>query len=234
MSSPEPSPPTRTDRRRARTRAALLDAARVLFAERGVEMATIAQIAERADVAKGSFYNHFESRDDILNAVVATSLDTLGAALDRRFEAEEADPALALAASLRSTLRVCIEDPTLGGFLLQSSSVFEVAEGTIAERGRHDLERGRQSGRFRFDDVETALCLIAGASQAVLRRRLRGEIGEDAERHAITMILVMLGLSPREASDIAAEVEPDHERSDPLTRVLRPQPDSCRDDPLPE
>jgi AcrR family transcriptional regulator len=215
MSSPEPSPPTRTDRRRARTRAALLDAARTVFAERGVEMATIAQITEQADVAKGSFYNHFQSRDDILDAVVATSRDTLAAALDRRFEAEDADPALMLAASLRSTLRVCIEDPTLGAFLLQSWSVFGVAEATIAKRSRRDLERGRQIGRFRLDDVETGLCLIAGASQAVLRRRLQGEIGEDAERHAITMILVMLGLSQREASDIAAEVEPEDKRSDP-------------------
>ncbi|MGZ5311085.1 MAG: helix-turn-helix domain-containing protein, partial [Solirubrobacterales bacterium] len=53
----------RQQRRRERTRGRLLEAARDLFAEQGVEATTIAAIAERADVGFGSFYNHFESKD---------------------------------------------------------------------------------------------------------------------------------------------------------------------------
>ena len=48
--------PSRTQRRRDQTRAALLAAGRRLFSERGIGEVTIQQITDSADVAKGSFY----------------------------------------------------------------------------------------------------------------------------------------------------------------------------------
>ena len=50
-------------RRRLETRRQLLQAGRALFVEKAVEQVSIESITERAGVAKGSFYNHFESRE---------------------------------------------------------------------------------------------------------------------------------------------------------------------------
>src|SRR6476619_2665988 len=57
--------PTRLDRRKARTRQALIDAAvRLIAAGRG-ERASIQEITEAADIGFGSFYNHFESKEEL-------------------------------------------------------------------------------------------------------------------------------------------------------------------------
>lgn len=201
---PNPAPSTRTDRRRLRTRAALLEAGRRLFSERGVGGVTIQQITEAADVAKGSFYNHFESREDLQRAAAAAALEQIGAALDQNVEQRERDPARIIATSLLSTLRACLADPALGGFLLQNEDVVEFAD-AILVRGRRDLIRGRRSGRFDIQDVEVLMAAIAGAGQGVLRARLRGELKAAAETRFIALVLRMLGLEADEAAAIAAD-----------------------------
>ncbi len=54
------------DRRVERTRLALLNAFRALILERGYDRMTIRDIVEAADVGRSTFYEHFESKDDIL------------------------------------------------------------------------------------------------------------------------------------------------------------------------
>lgn len=48
----------------------LLDAAAVLFAERGYEGTTVSAIIERVGVAKGTFYHYFPSKEHLLDALV--------------------------------------------------------------------------------------------------------------------------------------------------------------------
>ena len=60
---------SRLDRRKARTRQALIDAAVRLIAEGRGDRASIAEITEEADIGFGSFYNHFDSKEAL--AVVA-------------------------------------------------------------------------------------------------------------------------------------------------------------------
>ena len=206
-------PSSRTDRRRVRTRAALIEAARTVFGECGFEGATIQAITDVADVAKGSFYNHFESREALHRAVVETTLAELGAALDRDVERREDDPARVIATSMLSTLRTCLDDPMLGGFLLKNANFLE-AESAIGMRGRRDLSRGIEAGRFVIDDIETCMAVLAGAGQGVLSRRLQGELGPSSEPRFIAFALRMLGLPMHEADAIANETTGALERRD--------------------
>ncbi|WJJ14584.1 TetR/AcrR family transcriptional regulator (plasmid) [Prescottella equi] len=64
----------RPDRRRARTRRAILTAALALFNERGVQKATIDDIAAAADVSPGAVYFHFQSKEGLYLAVVDEAL----------------------------------------------------------------------------------------------------------------------------------------------------------------
>lgn len=68
--------PTRAERGQ-RIRQALFDAAAEVVGEQGYQGASISLITQRAGVAQGTFYNHFESRQDILNQL----LPTLGQAM---------------------------------------------------------------------------------------------------------------------------------------------------------
>jgi AcrR family transcriptional regulator len=62
--------PSRSERRRVKTRDAFVDAARALFAERGFEATTIADIAEAADLGFGTFYRYFPDKEAVLEAVL--------------------------------------------------------------------------------------------------------------------------------------------------------------------
>ena len=67
--------------------AELLDAAQELFVDKGIHATTIEEITNRAGVSKGSFYQHYKSKDDIVVA--------LGVRFGRRVATELADAAAA-------------------------------------------------------------------------------------------------------------------------------------------
>src|ERR1700731_3636069 len=65
------APPRQTQAARsARTRAALLQAARALFADKGFAATGREEIAERAGVTRGALYHHFASKTEVAAAVV--------------------------------------------------------------------------------------------------------------------------------------------------------------------
>jgi AcrR family transcriptional regulator len=57
------------ERRRQRTRDALLDAAAKVFAERGFQGASLDEIAATAGYTRGAIYKHFSDKEDLLHAV---------------------------------------------------------------------------------------------------------------------------------------------------------------------
>ncbi len=74
--------PGRLERRKAKTRGAIISAASRLFHERGFEETSIQHIAEMADTGVGTLYGYFSSKDDILREVLQTERDE---ALERYF-----------------------------------------------------------------------------------------------------------------------------------------------------
>lgn len=80
----------RATRRRLRTRAQLLDAARRLIIDKGYEAVTIADITDAADVGKGTFYLHFSDKEDLTHALVRDGLEELAdSILTRRNQAPD-------------------------------------------------------------------------------------------------------------------------------------------------
>jgi AcrR family transcriptional regulator len=69
------------ERRKQQTRAALIKAAQS-FIGAGRSHAPVLELTQAADVGQGSFYNHFESREDLFQAALDEILDVFGAGLD--------------------------------------------------------------------------------------------------------------------------------------------------------
>jgi AcrR family transcriptional regulator len=78
----------------SRTRRGLLTGARTAFAERGLKKTTMQHVAAAAGVAKATLYNHFRTKDDVAQALIAFELDRL-AALAAELPLTVAVPALA-------------------------------------------------------------------------------------------------------------------------------------------
>lgn len=69
------------EERRADTRRRLLDAAAELFAERGIDGASIDAIAERAERTSGAVYDHFGGKDGLLFALLEGWVDDVSAVI---------------------------------------------------------------------------------------------------------------------------------------------------------
>lgn len=67
-SDPSPRGRPKGDKR-ARTRAALLEAARELIREKGYERTTLEEVARRAGMTSGAIYGNFRNRDDLFMAL---------------------------------------------------------------------------------------------------------------------------------------------------------------------
>jgi len=69
----------------------ILDAAFETFAEKGFHRATVAEVAQRAHVGKGTVYLHFAGKEALLLAIFDTLIDRLVSALDEALS-ESGDP----------------------------------------------------------------------------------------------------------------------------------------------
>jgi AcrR family transcriptional regulator len=208
-------PLDRGSRRRQRTRARLIDAARRIIAERGgIEAVPIAEITAAADVAIGSFYNHFPSRDALFEAVVSETLEAHGRTLDG-LAAEIGDVAEFCAAALRFTMRMVEADPVWGGFMVQMGTYLPELGLILGRRLVDTLQRGIESGRFSVADEATALAVISGvvfgamhvrrseASPGAFSDLLPDSLPDDADSLVAEQLLQLLGLSREEAAEIA-------------------------------
>ncbi len=201
--------PSRLERRKQRTRAALVNAAQRLIAE-GKLNVPVLEITQAADVGMGSFYNHFESKEQLFEAAVADALDAHGALLDRLTEAIE-DPAETFATSFRLTGRLFRQRPQESEILLASGSALLWSDHGLAPRALRDIKAAAQAGRFQIDDPEFSLAMAGGALLG-LGTLLRNDPQRDGALAADTAtenVLRLFGLSADEAHAICQRPLPD-------------------------
>lgn len=199
---PKSLPATRGARRRARTRAQLIEAARVLFGRQGVDATRINEITEEADVGFGSFYNHFSSKDEIVEAVLGETIEAQGAAVDA-LTRELDDPAEVVAVAHRYFVRLARTDPDWGWLLVRLDVSHSVAFSALGPFAARDLRRGLDARRFDVADPAVALNAAGGALLAVMRSVLDGTARADADVHHAEGVLRMFGLEPAEAAEVA-------------------------------
>ncbi len=116
---PEATPRTQTERRDA-TRAALIGAARPLFAERGFAQVGTEEIVRAAGVTRGALYHHFDGKDGLFAAVFeAVEAELLERIVERVrvYEAAHDSPLEALGVGMDVMLDAAL-DPGLAQIVL--------------------------------------------------------------------------------------------------------------------
>ena len=171
------------ERKKERTREQIVDAAMGLFAERGYQATTIADIATAADVARRTFFAYFPSKEAVVFHNVDRDLDGLAGALRHRLPGETAFDALRRwidakfeewtaegdEALLRK--RLCREDDGLANF--ERGTMARIHE-LLLEAIADDLDQPQDALRPR---------LVAAAAVAALTS-LGGSFDEKAEQRA--------------------------------------------------
>jgi AcrR family transcriptional regulator len=199
----------RLDRRKMRTRAALIGAAQTFIAA-GKLNVPVLEITQAADVGMGSFYNHFDSKEQLFQAAVNEVLDAHGALLDKLTESLD-DPAETFARSYRLTGRLFRLRPGISRVLLNVGLELISADIGLAPRALRDIEAASRAGRFTVDDPELAVAIAAGTLSA-LGQLLHNQPERDAAATTDQIaedLLCIYGIPADEASEICRRPLPD-------------------------
>ncbi|MGP4058041.1 TetR/AcrR family transcriptional regulator [Mycobacterium sp. 4D054] len=142
----------------ARNRESLLSAAEAEFAERGAS-ASVADIARRAGVAKGTVFRHFPTKEDLIAAIVCRHIATLAEAADELAHAEDPGAALLEFLTVAADQRQRHDLTFLQSESGKDPRVTEVRDHLHARLGAL-VDRARDAGAIRSDITEADVFLM--------------------------------------------------------------------------
>ena len=203
MAEASPRPTSRVDRRKAQTRGALISAAQRFFAEQRATEVSIQEITDAADVGFGSFYNHFASKAELFEAAIAATFEAHGAWLDELL-ADETDPAVVFAASMRLTGRLQKTQPQIAQVMMNATGHLMAMKGGLVGRSQRDIRAAAAAGRFVVEDVEVAFACAAGAlvgTMHLVAANPRSSVERKTDE-MVRNVLRMFGMPDAEAAAI--------------------------------
>ena len=183
--------------KRAKTRALIVEAGALLLAERPPEALTVDAIVEAADVAKGTFYYHFQSISELAAAVGVM----LGESFDEVLtpaRLELRDPIARLEFAFTQFLQKGISDPAWARLVVQSAQIPTEFGRGVREHLKADLAEAITHERLAVGDVELAADIVMGIWLEVTRGILDRGVRPDLPRDALDAVLRALGASELE------------------------------------
>lgn len=142
----------------------LMDAAQALFLEKSFSATSVDEIVKSADVAKGTFYLHFKTKEDVLLALQARFIDDFCKRMQdalKPFEAKDWDSKFD--AWIEAAMRGYFDQVPLHDLVFHESQ-------PIHHRIEHDnpiilqftelLEDGRRDGAWTFDNAEVTATML--------------------------------------------------------------------------
>ena len=195
-SLPDPSLPTRRAENTQATRAALIDAARELFAQRGFAAVSTEEIVRRARVTRGALYHHFTGKEGLFEAV----FEQVEGDLTERIAAEAmqaAEPWDAMRSGAQAFLDACLDPAVQQITLLDAPSVLGwerwreigqryglgLVQATVQaamDAGQIEPQPVRPLAHILIGALDEAAMLVARADDVEATRR---EVGEALERY---------------------------------------------------
>jgi AcrR family transcriptional regulator len=135
------------DQNKQANRAAILQAARQVFLEHGYEAVTIRDVIRRTELASGTFYNYFKTKEQVLRALVEEHVQDLTAELRRVRGAARSLDEFVQGAYLAAFTRIA-QDPVLYNLMMRNESAVRslYADGVMG-----------MSTRALRDDIEDAI-----------------------------------------------------------------------------
>jgi AcrR family transcriptional regulator len=181
--------------KRARTRAQIVEAGAMLLAERPLEALTVDAVVDAAGVAKGTFYYHFQSMEELAAAVG----EKLGESFDELLAPARLglrDPIARLSFAFTQFLEKATADPAWARLVVQSAQAPTEFARSVRVHLKTDLSEARAQGRLTVQDVELAADIVLGIWLQVTRGTLQRRAAPDLADQALDAMFRALGVSP--------------------------------------
>ena len=188
--------------KRERTQAQLVQAAVQVFSARGVAGATIQEVAQVAGVTAGTVYNHFATKDELVERVAATLAHSLCRVIHESAAGID-DGARRMAIGQRRYAWLAAESPAWALLLLdvmaQSPAVLE----EIRQYPLADLRIGVRQKKFKVPSEAAAMDAISGICAQAMLRVATGQAPAQHDVACAALVLRALGMAPDEALAVA-------------------------------
>src|SRR4051795_11393802 len=164
--------------KRARTRAQIVEAGAMLLAERPLAALTVDAVVDAAGVAKGTFYYHFQSMEELAAAVG----EKLGESFDELLAPARLglrDPIARISFAFSQFLEKAIADPVWARLVVQSAQAPTEFAQNVRAHLKTDLSQASAQGRLAVEDLELAADIVLGIWLQVTRGTLQRRAAPD-------------------------------------------------------
>ena len=207
MPARTPPPKGRVALRQERNREALVKAGYRVMSEKGIDAATMQEIAQRADVGAGTVYSYFKSKDELAVAVLERVMHNLAVRIERVTDTFS-DPAQVYAFGVRSVIEAATSDMRWRQLLNRPEVIAEAMYRCMGPFAIRDLKNATSAGRLKAVNAELiwkmATYAIIGASRAIVDEQLPASRIDDV----VITLLCMTGLNLTDAHDLAHRPRP--------------------------
>lgn len=187
--------PKFTDERRSEIRRTLLDVGADQFTDHGLKKTTIADLTEEAGIATGTFYSFFDSKEELLAAILRREAEHVYADLRVVLKEHEDQPETALRQFVRIAGDALVNTPLFRKTIsredrnrlveeLSDTDVFE-SHGEKRDLLVPYIEQWQQEGRITDGDADTIASGILYIASLALRREEFGEARYPAIRDCL-------------------------------------------------
>jgi AcrR family transcriptional regulator len=184
--------------RRARSRAQLIEAARILFTCRPLASITVEEVTRQAGFSKGAFYSHFRGLDEMWAAVaaeLAAEFEEVAGASRRSV----ADPVERIAAGCMAFIGEAQRDPAWGALIARGAWDFSNVACAARERLKSDLRLAHRDRGIASFSTEVGFDLVFGVVIQAMRSASEVRLSPRDLRDVVLGILRALGLPAEEA-----------------------------------
>ena len=181
------------------------EAAIRLFVEKGTTQLTVSELAQAANVARGTLYRNIGSLADLFDRVVGEFSADLHQRVSASFDGID-DPAARLATGLRLWIRHAYENPAIGRFAVRFGLSEESLRAVMSGPPMRDINGGVAAGRYDLGSlsVDSIASMVLGATVSAMWMVLEGhQTWREAGSATAELVLRAMGIQAAEAREIA-------------------------------
>ena len=194
--------------KRERTRRQLLEAAIRVISARGAAGATIGEIAAVAGMTTGTVYNHFRTKEEVVQALALW----LGETLCRAITASQAgirEGAERMAIGIRRYIWLAEQSPPWAVLMMEVAIAAPALVAEISAYALADLRMGIKQKSFRVPSEAAAMNLINGTVLQAMQSVALGAAGAGHGSAVAAVMLRGLGLDFDAATEVSRRPLPD-------------------------